>query len=43
MSEMKVHGVVKGLVRISEVEQRNVIYIRRDQKVQIREEVLSVG
>jgi len=42
MIETKVYGIDKKLARISEKEWRKVIYTKRDWKVWIRGEVLSV-
>jgi len=37
MSGMEIHRVSKGLVRISEIEWRQIIYTRRGQRVYMRE------
>jgi len=43
MSEIGIYGVVKSLVRKSKIKWRHVIYIRRDQKIQIRKEILFIS
>ena len=43
MSEIGIFGVVKGLVRKSKIKWRYVIYTRRDQKIQIRKEILFIS
>jgi len=43
MLEVEIYEVGKGLARISEGKWRDMICTRRDQRVQMRERVLSVG
>jgi len=43
MFGVEIHRVVKSLARVSKMEWRYIIYIRRDQGVWIRKKVLFVG
>ena len=43
MSEIGIYGVVKSLVRKYKIKWRHVIYTRRNQKIQIRKEILFIS